>query len=171
MKLGTTWKFRELAIYRSTLYTRISHPASKLNFFALAALCCLHNVMILPWHLETSQPAPLSFRSHPPRIPRIPLTPHSRPYTSPSSPSRLSIPCMHHARVHREHSFRIMHIHTFTTLKGQHERVPGASPRTPAPAEGFVLYPVSPIHLSTSFTHHSEKHSHTHSSLFAHTHT
>ena len=167
MKLGTTWEFRGLAIYFSTLYTRISHPASKLNFFALAALCCLH--MILPWHLETSQPAPLSFRSHPPRIPRIPLTPHSRPYTSPSSPSRLSIPCMHHARVHREHRESCTYIHS-QHLKDNTRGYQGPAPGPPL-LRRASSYPVSPIHLSTSFTHHSEKHSHTHSSLFAHTHT
>ena len=162
MKLGTTWEFRGLAIHFSTLYTRISHPASKLNCFAHLILA---RSTLLPAHdpamalrdLTTSSPLiPLASPSHPPRIP---LTPHSRPYTSPSSPSRLSIPCMHHARVHREHSESCTYIHS-QHLKDNTRGCQG-------PASGPPLlrrassYPVSPIHLSTSFTHHSEKHSHT----------
>jgi len=116
--------------------------------------------------LTTSSPLiPLASPSHPPRIP---LTPYSRPYTSPSSPSRLSIPCMHHARVHREHRESCTYIHS------QHlkDNTRGYQGPAPGPRSCGGLRPIQ-FHRST-YPHHlhiTQKSIHTHTVACSHTHT
>ena len=134
--------------------------------FWYAVLCCLHG--ILPWHLETSQPDTHSSSSHPPRI--LLASPHTtRTSTHVALISLSPIPCMHHARVHREHRESC----TYNVIHSRHFKDNTTGYRGPAPGPPLMWrassYTASPIHLSTSFTHHSEKHSHTHSSIFAHT--
>ena len=99
---------------------------------------------------------------------------------SPLHPHRLlSIACITHSNwhVHTCHGASCTCTHntkwTYTTVK----REPGASPRIPAPAEGFVLSSrLYTINLSTSFTpwpftHQTSHHSHTRAVQHSYTHT
>ena len=134
------------------------------------ALLILARGTLLPPHnpaiaLRDLTTKPLSSRSHSPRIPLAsPLHP---PHITLTSLHIALIPLSHFHPLHAPRTFkwraqRIMHIqcHTFTTTREDTRGQP-PDPRS---------YPVFPFHLATWFTHHSANHSHSHSSLFAHTH-